>query len=532
MHDRLELGEQDEDFSDLEDERDGLLARADPYGGCASHASGAPLFGSRPLAAKSERVVNKEIAIKSEGVFEQGTTKDGSRSKKEWPGKAMLGLKSEMPVEECSKRRSSRLTEEHSGGETPILKYEENDEDHSPWTEECRDTEVPILKSHKFEEESAEDQSWWTEEVWEEDWGSNGWHDHSWWGDDEGGRWETDAAAADFDAGESEVDEFDTPSKPSAAVPNATSATDARLEGSIKPGSSTAPMPPAKRQGQRFATARPKSVDLEILRAHMSYSDLDTNVAPPTRAPTRSCFSSLTKFAAPAPPPAPPPPAIGAPHTEIVKVLDSDSEDSDGAKLPMQLPRPPPPPARYVQREQPRQLPLPPPPPPRQVLRQPLMLPPQPPPRQPVPAPAPAGRPERPKAASVAALKPAPCLIAPLSHPPPTLHQILEHLKPSPNFHSAASDATRELQEIAQAAFGADTVVRPFGSLLQGACLKGSDIDLLVDVPAESMQAFECGGDGRPEVQALRRLMVKLPKRFFVKETTILLEHPGSDPYP
>ncbi|CAE8659582.1 unnamed protein product, partial [Polarella glacialis] len=67
--------------------------------------------------------------------------------------------------------------------------------------------------------------------------------------------------------------------------------------------------------------------------------------------------------------------------------------------------------------------------------------------------------------------------------PSPTFVKTLAKLLPSPEFEDAARMALSCLEEVARLTFGDKVRVRPFGSLVQGSHLEGSDLDVFVDCP-------------------------------------------------
>jgi len=73
-----------------------------------------------------------------------------------------------------------------------------------------------------------------------------------------------------------------------------------------------------------------------------------------------------------------------------------------------------------------------------------------------------------------------------------------------------------------KAVFGAEAYVQPYGSLVQGMHLDGSDLDLCIEVPGEDLVG-PVGANGKTDnglqVAALKRLMRKLPGTFRVTET-------------
>merc|ERR1719215_859108 len=93
-------------------------------------------------------------------------------------------------------------------------------------------------------------------------------------------------------------------------------------------------------------------------------------------------------------------------------------------------------------------------------------------------------------------------------------------LAPPPEFEEAVQEALTAVQEAVKQVFGDEAWVLPFGSLIQGVPLKGSDLDLCMEVPGVVAAVASNGKpDNSQQVTALRRLMKKLPNSFHVIET-------------
>lgn len=88
-------------------------------------------------------------------------------------------------------------------------------------------------------------------------------------------------------------------------------------------------------------------------------------------------------------------------------------------------------------------------------------------------------------------------------------------LAPPPEFELAADEAFQAVVSLTQETFGPEVRVLAFGSLVQGAHLKGSDLDLSIDIPGEPLEG------NTAQVAALRRLLAKLRKTFRVVETRL-----------
>lgn len=93
-------------------------------------------------------------------------------------------------------------------------------------------------------------------------------------------------------------------------------------------------------------------------------------------------------------------------------------------------------------------------------------------------------------------------------------------LAPQPEFEESVQEALTAVQEAVKQVFGDEAWVLPFGSLVQGVPLKGSDLDLCMEVPGVVAGVAGNGkADNSQQVTALRRLMKKLPNSFRVVET-------------
>mmetsp|Transcript_48821 Transcript_48821/g.145890 ORF Transcript_48821/g.145890 Transcript_48821/m.145890 type:complete len:486 (+) Transcript_48821:88-1545(+) len=95
-------------------------------------------------------------------------------------------------------------------------------------------------------------------------------------------------------------------------------------------------------------------------------------------------------------------------------------------------------------------------------------------------------------------------------------------LAPPAKFEEAAGQAMEAVDIAVKAEFGEQAYVLPYGSLVQGMHLDGSDLDLAIEAPGEDLigQAPPGGKvDNTTQVAALKRLMRKLPGAFRVIET-------------
>ncbi|CAE7926922.1 unnamed protein product [Symbiodinium sp. KB8] len=111
------------------------------------------------------------------------------------------------------------------------------------------------------------------------------------------------------------------------------------------------------------------------------------------------------------------------------------------------------------------------------------------------------------------------------SAPPTTsgtgpLGRALATLLPSTSFQAMLTEALALVQEVALRCLSSDAEVKPFGSLLQGTFLEGSDLDLYITTAAMGNQS-----QGhlwhKVQVSHLQRLMQGLPASFQVKETRL-----------
>mmetsp|Transcript_36681 Transcript_36681/g.80402 ORF Transcript_36681/g.80402 Transcript_36681/m.80402 type:complete len:428 (-) Transcript_36681:17-1300(-) len=95
-------------------------------------------------------------------------------------------------------------------------------------------------------------------------------------------------------------------------------------------------------------------------------------------------------------------------------------------------------------------------------------------------------------------------------------------LAPSDNYDAAVREAMAAVVGVVQQVFGPYSRVVPFGSLVQGAHLEGSDLDLCIEVPDASIESPRGPGgkaDTSKQVATLRSLMRRLPPSFRVIET-------------
>eukprot|EP00927_Polykrikos_kofoidii_P064647 TRINITY_DN6008_c0_g1_i1.p1 TRINITY_DN6008_c0_g1~~TRINITY_DN6008_c0_g1_i1.p1 ORF type:complete len:525 (+),score=98.10 TRINITY_DN6008_c0_g1_i1:138-1712(+) len=104
------------------------------------------------------------------------------------------------------------------------------------------------------------------------------------------------------------------------------------------------------------------------------------------------------------------------------------------------------------------------------------------------------------------------------------LARVFERLIPGAAYEDAVREATDLLQAAAARALGPTVRAIPFGSILQGAHLPGSDLDICVDVPGLRQLGFTVNNhDGdrhtQREVSALKRIMSSLGSRLSVVET-------------
>lgn len=96
-------------------------------------------------------------------------------------------------------------------------------------------------------------------------------------------------------------------------------------------------------------------------------------------------------------------------------------------------------------------------------------------------------------------------------------------LAPPLEFEEAMQEAMVAIDQVVKNAFGADAWLLPFGSIVQGSHLDGSDLDLGVSIPGEDggNNNAERGGktNNSGQVAILKRLMSKFPNSFRVIET-------------
>lgn len=94
-------------------------------------------------------------------------------------------------------------------------------------------------------------------------------------------------------------------------------------------------------------------------------------------------------------------------------------------------------------------------------------------------------------------------------------------LTPPVSFDEALQQTVTAVENAVKQVFTAGAEVIPFGSIIQSAHLPGSDLDLCLDVPDLPDAAAEEGAkqDNTAMVQALQKLVLKLPKNFTVLET-------------
>lgn len=95
---------------------------------------------------------------------------------------------------------------------------------------------------------------------------------------------------------------------------------------------------------------------------------------------------------------------------------------------------------------------------------------------------------------------------------------LLRRLTPTAKFTRAAQTALAAVAQACARAFGEEAWVLPFGSLVQGTNLRGSDLDLCIHAPglAESRSDHI---EHTMQVMALKRLLWELPPCFAVQET-------------
>eukprot|EP00929_Paragymnodinium_shiwhaense_P061145 TRINITY_DN30532_c0_g1_i2.p1 TRINITY_DN30532_c0_g1~~TRINITY_DN30532_c0_g1_i2.p1 ORF type:complete len:528 (+),score=134.58 TRINITY_DN30532_c0_g1_i2:102-1685(+) len=93
------------------------------------------------------------------------------------------------------------------------------------------------------------------------------------------------------------------------------------------------------------------------------------------------------------------------------------------------------------------------------------------------------------------------------------LAELLKELIPSASYEQAVKEAAGALAKAVSKTFGAEARVLLFGSILQGAHLPDSDLDICLHVPG--LKALSKKSGNREQVQALRRLLQKLPRQMF-----------------
>jgi len=94
-------------------------------------------------------------------------------------------------------------------------------------------------------------------------------------------------------------------------------------------------------------------------------------------------------------------------------------------------------------------------------------------------------------------------------------------LAPPSAFEAALREAFAAADGAVKRAFGEEAWALPFGSIVQGAHLDGSDLDLCFDVPDEENSAVQVNGkwDNSKQVAALKKLLSALKGQFRVVET-------------
>lgn len=96
----------------------------------------------------------------------------------------------------------------------------------------------------------------------------------------------------------------------------------------------------------------------------------------------------------------------------------------------------------------------------------------------------------------------------------------IHQLSPPAKFDAALREAMAAVDRTVRQTFGATARVQPYGSIVQGAQLQGSDLDLAVDLPDVNLDAMKNGkSDNTQQVKALQRIMHKLSNEFWVIET-------------
>lgn len=106
----------------------------------------------------------------------------------------------------------------------------------------------------------------------------------------------------------------------------------------------------------------------------------------------------------------------------------------------------------------------------------------------------------------------------------PSFTRAVLRLAPPESFEAAARDALSAVDRTVKAVFGGAASVLPFGSLVQGAHLRGSDLDLCIRLPGDASldvdgAASGAKQDNSSQVAALKRLTGRLPATFRVLET-------------
>mmetsp|Transcript_29189 Transcript_29189/g.52931 ORF Transcript_29189/g.52931 Transcript_29189/m.52931 type:complete len:767 (+) Transcript_29189:63-2363(+) len=113
----------------------------------------------------------------------------------------------------------------------------------------------------------------------------------------------------------------------------------------------------------------------------------------------------------------------------------------------------------------------------------------------------------------------------PPQFPPPqelrpsiALGRTLAALLPSQDFEAAARTALKSIEDLVQKIFGPRARVKPYGSLVQGSHLQGSDLDLCLDCPW-LLEGLDQKKLHAAQVNALTRMSKQLPASFVVQET-------------
>lgn len=96
-------------------------------------------------------------------------------------------------------------------------------------------------------------------------------------------------------------------------------------------------------------------------------------------------------------------------------------------------------------------------------------------------------------------------------------------LAPSAEFEEALGEALEAVAQAMQQVFGEGTQPIPFGSIVQGVHLTGSDLDLCFDVPGEDADicSLERGADNTRQVSHLKQLLAGMRQTFRVIETRL-----------